>query len=110
MNLPDRARDLRRRDTVTDTPASDGISFRHRVDYDSSLAHPVELGHRDVFDLCAVTRIKNVLVDLVSEAKRVKLLAKPGNEFHLTAGKNFACRIIRIADDDGFRLFVERRF
>src|ERR1043166_248177 len=56
-----------------------------------------------------LARVKNVLVDLIREAERVELLAEAGYEFHLIARENFSGRIIRIANDDRFRLLVERR-
>src|SRR6185295_13224474 len=108
MDLTNGVRNFRGRDAVTNTPASHRISFRHRVDHDGSFAHAVELGHRDVFDLSAFAWIKNVLVDLVREAEGVELDAKSGDEFHLVACENFSRRIIWIANDDRFRLLVER--
>src|ERR1041385_9342475 len=109
MALANRAGDLGWRDAITNAPARHGISFRHRVYDDRSLSHTVELGHRDMFDLGVFTWIENVLVDLIGKAKRVNLLAKFGDEFHLVAIEYFARRIIRIADDNRFGVFIERR-
>src|ERR1044072_6847004 len=108
MYFANRARDLGRCDAVTNTPASHGVRLRHRVDDNGSISHAVELGHRDVCVLSALARIKNVLVDLVSEEKRIELLTEPRNELHLITTKNFSGRIVWIADDDGFRFLIER--
>src|SRR6185369_14789701 len=101
MDLANSAGDLRRRDAITDPPAGHRISLGHRIDDHRPLAHAGNLGHRDVRDLRAFTRIENVLVNLVSETKRIELLAESGDKFHLSAAENFPRGIVWIADDDG---------
>jgi len=56
-----------------------------------------------------LARIKNVFVDFVREAKRVKFLAQSGDKLHFGAGKDFARRIVRVADNDGLRPGIESR-
>ena len=51
--------------------------------------------------------VDNVLVDLVSEAQRIKLFAQPGDEFHLVSCEDFSCRIVWIADYDRLCFFIE---
>src|SRR5215211_7176541 len=99
MYLANRARDLRRGYAITNAPTGHRISFRHRVNDDCAFPHAVELGHRDVFDLGAVARVEDVFVNLIREAKRIELLAEPGDKLHLVASENFSSRIIRIAND-----------
>ena len=108
MHFTNTARDLGRRDAVTHSPTRDRVSLRHRVHDDCSFAHAVELGHRDVFDLCAFTRVENVLVNLIGEAECIELLTKSGNELHLFETKDFSRGIVGIANDDRFGLLVER--
>jgi RND family efflux transporter MFP subunit len=100
---------FRRRYTVANTPTCDRISFRHRIHDDCALTHSVDLGHRDVTNVGAVARIQNVFVDLVGEAQRIEFLAKTGDVFHLVPGKDFARRIIRIANNDRFSFIAECR-
>src|ERR1043166_10170765 len=60
-------------------------------------------------NLGVFTWIHNVFVNLVSEAKRVELLTKAGDEFHFVARENFAGGIVGIADDDRSGLWIECR-
>src|SRR6476469_7795359 len=107
MNFANAVCDLRRSDAVTNTPASHRISLRHRVDDHSSIPHATELGHRNVFDVGAFARIKNMLVNLVGEAERVKLLTEAGDKLHLIASENFSGRIVWIADDDRLGFLIK---
>src|SRR6185369_5343433 len=107
MDLANSARDVWWSEAVADAPTSYRIGFRHRINNHCSVAHAVDLGHRDVLNFGADAWIENVFVDLVSETKRVKLLAESGDEFHFVTGENFSRRIIWVANNDCLGVFVE---
>ena len=109
MYFANRVRYFRACDAVTNAPTGDRIRFRHRIDDHRAIAHPLNLGHRDVLDLCPFTRVKNVFVDLVGETKGVELSTEFADEFHFVASEHFAGRVIGIADDDCPGLWIERR-
>src|ERR1051325_11889224 len=104
MDLANRPGYFRRRDAIADAPTGNRIRLGHGVDDNRAFAHALELGHRDMFYFRAWARIKNVFVNFVSEAERVKLAAQLRDELHLRASENFAGRIIGITDDDRFRI------
>src|SRR5687768_3981460 len=107
MNFANRARYLGGCNAVTDSPTSNRISFRHRVDDHGALTHPVNLCHRDMLYLCALARIENMFVDLVREAERVKFLAKSGDKFHLFTTEDFPGGVVWITNDNRFGVGVE---
>ena len=47
-----------------------------------------------------------MLVNLISNDKRIKLTGKSGNELQFTLCKHFACRVARIAENQGFRAML----
>jgi hypothetical protein len=95
------------RDAVADAPARHRVGLRHRVDDDGALAHPFEFGHRDVLISASLARVEDVLVDFIREAERVVFAAERGDEFEFVAREDFAGRVVRVADDDGFGALVE---
>src|SRR2546425_1648465 len=108
MYFANRACYFRAGDAVTDAPTGDRIRFRHRIDDHRAIAHPSDLGHRDVLDFGGIAWIQNVFVDLVGEAEGVELATESADKFHFVASENFSCRIVGIADDDRFGFWIER--
>src|ERR1700686_285465 len=98
MHLANGAGNFRRGNAVAAPPARYRISLGHRVDDHRAAAHALDLSHRDMRDLSSCAWVKNVLVDRISEAERIKLAGQAGDEFHFVAGENLAGGIVRIAD------------
>src|SRR5215813_12573788 len=57
--------------------------------------------------LGADARVKDVLVNLVREAKRVELLTERCDEFHFGAREDLAGGIVGIAENDGAGLLIK---
>src|SRR2546430_6990424 len=78
--------------------------FRETIDNDSVVAHAINAGHGDV--LRAI--VKNVLVDFIGDAIGVPANTEVANEFELSAGENFARRIVWRIENDGFGVQAKR--
>src|SRR6185503_5357953 len=60
-----------------------------------------------MLNLRAVARIKDVFVNFVRKAERVKLLTKCGDKFHFRTRENFSGWVVGITNNDRFRVGVE---
>src|SRR6266446_4826289 len=103
MHLPDRARDARRSDDVSDPPARNAVRLGHPVHNDRPLPHAVYHDRRDV--LLAV--IDDVFVDFVGDGQNIPLLAKVSDQLKFLAAEDLSGRIVRRINNDGLRLVVE---
>ena len=104
VHLADGAGFVRRRDRIAEPPASAAERLRKTGDRDRALAHAGK-GRKQV----VLSRIQDVLVDLIGERPDVVLNAQVGDEGQLLAREDVARRIVRRVHDDRAGLRRERR-